>query len=232
VIRIRHLTLPAGLIAVVRKDSDGGLQVFVSDALAADRQRAAVRLALRSTYRPGRRAGLLPVAVGLLLGTFRRSVMPVTRAVRSHAIASSAGALLLAAGAAAFIMGLPQHHGPALAGQGPGHGQVHAPAVGQTHVARKPGRSHNPGPGPGATAVARRSAGTPPGTVTATPAPRPAAPSASQPAPAKPSKSAAPPPSGTPSPTQTAASSPSPSPSPPSSGRVTCLVLLGVWVCL
>jgi hypothetical protein len=226
VIRVRHLTLPAGLSAVVRKDSDGGLQVFVSDTLAADRQRAAVRLALRSIDRPSRRAGLLPVAVGLLLGTFRRSIMPIARAVRSHAIATSAGALLLTAGAAALTIGLTQHHGPALAGQGPGHGQVHAPVAGQTHAAGKPGTGHNPGPG--ATAVAHRSAGTPPGVATATPAPQSAAPSASQPVPAGPSKSPVPPPSGTPSPTQTPASSPSPS----ASGGAACLVLLGVWVCL
>jgi hypothetical protein len=228
--RLRHLALPAGLIAVVRKDSDGELQVFVSDALTPDRQRAAVRLALRSIRQPGWRAGLLPLPVGLLLGTFWRGIMPITRAVRSHAIASSAAAFLVAAGAAALILGLPQHHGPTMAGQGPGRGQVHAPAVGRTHIAGKPGPGHSPGPAPGATAVARRSAGTPPGPITATPAPQSPAPSASQPASAKPSKSAAQPPSGTPSPTQTAASSPTPS--PPPSGRVTCLVLLGIWVCL
>ena len=228
-IRVRHLTLPAGLVAIVRKDSGGGLQVFVSDTLGADRQRAAVRLALRSIDRPGRRAGLLPVAVGLLIGTFRRSIMPVTRAVRSHAIASWAGALLLAAGSAALIIGLTQHHGPTLAGQGPGHGQVHAPTGSQTHGAGKPGASHNPGPGPSATAVAHRSAGTTQGPATPTPAPQSAAPSASGPAPGKPSTSPAAPPSATPSPTQTPASSPSAS--PPSSGG-NCLVLLGVWVCL
>jgi hypothetical protein len=230
VIRVRHLTLPAGLSAVVRKDGDGGLQVFVSDALAADRQRAAVRLALRSIYRPGRRAALLPVPLGLLLATFRRSIMPITRAVRSHAIASSAAAFVLAAGAAALIAGLPQHHGPAVAGHRPGHGQVQTPVVGQTHIAGRQSTGHSPGPAPGATAVAHRSAGTPPGSVTATPAPRSAVPSASQPTTVKPSKSAAPPPSGTPSPTQTAASPPAPAPSP--SGRGTCLVVLGVWVCL
>ena len=229
-IRVRHITLPSGLIAVVRKDSDGGLQVFVSDTLPADRQRAAVRLALRSIYRPGRRAGLLPVPVGLLLGICWRSIMPITRAVRSHVIASSAAAFLAAAGAAALIVGLPQHHGPTMAGQGPGRGQVHAPAVGRTHVAgepRKPGLGRSPLPKPGATDVAGRSAATPSAPVTA-PAAQSAAPSASQPAPAQPSTSPAPPPTATPSPTQT----PAPSPSPSSSGDGNCLVILGVWVCL
>ena len=227
-IRVRHRTLPAGLIAIVRKDSDGGLQVFVSDAFAADRQRAAVRLALRSIYRPDWRAGLLPVPVGLLLGTFRRSIMPITRAVRSHAIAASATALLLAAGAAALVVGLPQHHGPTMAGRAPHGGQVHAPEAGRNHTAGKPGPGRSLGPTPRATAVAGRAIGTPPGPITVTPAPQSAAPSESQPASARPSESAAPGPSGTPSPTPTA----SPSPSPPSSGHGDCLVVLGIWVCL
>ena len=229
-IRLRHLPLPDGLIVVVRKDPEGGLQVVVSDALAADRQRSAVRLALRSIRRTGWRAGLLPLPVGLLLGAFRRSITPVTRAMRSHAVASSAAALVLAAGAAALIAGLPQHHGPAMAGQRPGRSQVHAPAAGRTHIARGRGSGHNPAPPPGAIAVARPSASTPGGPVTATPVPQSAAPSGSRPAPARPSKSPGPLPSGTPSPTPSAA--PSPSPSPPPSGRAACLVILGIWVCL
>jgi hypothetical protein len=228
-IRIRHVTLPAGLSAVVRRDSKGGIQVFVSDALAADRQRTAVRLALRSIDRPVWRAGLLPLPVGFLLGTFRRSIMPITRAVRSHAIASSAAAFLLAAGAAALIVALPQHHGPTVAGHAPHSGQVHAPAVGRTHIAGKRSPSHAALPTPRATVVAGRFASTPPARITATPAP----PSPSYSAPAKPSKSAGPLPSSTPSPSPTAASpSPSPPPSPPSSGGVICVVLLGVWVCV
>ncbi|HUC22634.1 MAG TPA: hypothetical protein VMA73_08000 [Streptosporangiaceae bacterium] len=227
-IRVRHLPLPAGLIVVVRRDSDGGLQVVVSDALAADRQRSAVRLALRSMGRTRWRAVLLPLPAGLLLDAVRRSIMPITRAVRAHAIASSAAALVLAAGAAALIVGLPQHRGPTMAGQNPGRSQVHAPAAGRTPIARRPG--HHPVRPPGAIAVARPSASTPRGPVTATSAPQSAAPSASQPAPGNPSKSAVPLPSATPSPTQTAA--PSPSPSPPPSGRGACLVILGIWVCL
>jgi len=226
-IRLRHLPLPDGLIVVVRKDTDGKLQVFVSDTLAADRQRSAVRLALRSIRGTGWRAGLLPLPVGLLLGAFRRSIMPLTRALRSHAIASSAAALVLAAGAAALIVGLPQHHRPAVAGQRPGRSQVHAPAAGQTHISRGRGPGHNPAPPPRTIVVARPSATTPGGPVTATPAPQSAAPSGSQPAP-RPSKSAVPLPSGTPSPTRSAAPSPSPSPS----GPAACLVILGIWVCL
>jgi hypothetical protein len=229
VIRIRHLTLPAGLSAVVLRDRKGGIQVFVSDVLAADQQRAAVRLALRSMNRRGWRAGLLPIPVGLLLGTFRRSIVPVTRAVRSHAIASSAAALVLAAGAAALIVGLPQHHGPAVAGHAPHRSQVHAPAAGRTHSAGKSGSRHRTLPVPRATAVAARSTGTPPATTTPTPAPRSASPSASQSATPEPSKSAAPLPSATPSPTQPA---PSPSPSPPPSGGGACVVVLGIWICL
>ena len=226
-IRVRHLTLPAGLSAVVRRDTDGGIQVFVSDALAADQQRAAVRLALRSISRPVWRAGLLPIPVGLLLGTFRRGIMPITRAVRTHAIASSAAAFFVAAGAAALIVGLPQHHGPAVAGHAPHGSQWHAPAASRTRSAGKPGPSHSTMPAPRATAIAARSTGTPRGTITASPAPRSPAPSASQPPTTEPSKSAAPQPSGTPSPTQ-----PAPSPSPQPSGGGTCVVILGIWICL
>jgi hypothetical protein len=222
VIRVRHVTLPDGLNAVVRKDSDGGLQVFVSDALSADRQRAAVRIALRSIRRRGWHTGLLPLPVALPLGPFWRSI---TRALRTHAVASSAVAFLAVAGAAALIVALPQHHGPTEAGQRPGRGQVHAPAPDRTNVAAKPGRQRGARPAPGHTRLAGGSTGARPGPMTATPA----APPVSAPAPAKPSKSAPVPPSGTPSPVPTAASSPSPS--PPSSG-VTCLVILGVWVCL
>jgi hypothetical protein len=228
VIRVQHLTLPAGLSAVVLRDSKGGIQVFVSNALAPDKQRAAVRLALRAMDRRGWRAGLLPIPVGLLLGTFRRSIMPIIKAVRTHAIASSAAALVLAAGAAALIVGLPHHHGPAVAGHAPHRSQLHAPAAGRTHSAGKQSPGHSRQPAPRATAVAARSTGTSPG-ATPSPAPRSAAPSASQSATPEPSKSAAPLPSGTPSPTQPA---PSPSPSPSPSGGGTCVVILGIWICL
>jgi hypothetical protein len=224
-IRVRYVTLPAGLSAVVRKDSDGGLQIFVSDALSADRQRAAVRLALRSIRRRGWYAGLLPVPAGLPLGAFWRSI---TRALRTHAIASSAAMFLAVAGAAALIVALPQHHGPTDAGQRPSRGQVHAPAPGRTHVAAKPGRGPSSRPVPGPKRVAGGYAGARPGPMTTPGAPK-SAPPVSPPASAKPSKPAAAPPSGTASPTPTAA--PSSSPAPPSGG-VTCLVILGVWVCL
>jgi hypothetical protein len=224
VIRVRHVTLPAGLNAVVRKDSDGGLQVFVSDALSADRQRAAVRLALRSIRRPAWRTGLLPVPVGPLAAFWRS----ITRALRTHAIASSAVMFLAVAGAAALIVALPQHHGPAEAGQRPGRGQVHAPAPGRTHAAAKPGHGRSSRPAPGPKRVAGGYAGARPGPTTAPGAPK-SAPPVSPPPSAKPSKPAAAPPSGTASPTPTAASSSSPA---PPSGGVTCLVILGVWVCL
>ena len=226
VIRVRHVTLPAGLSAFVRKDSHGGLEVFVSDALTADRQRTAVRLALRSIRGQGRRAGLFPVPVGLLLGAVWRSMRPITRALRSHAIVSSAAAFVAVAGAAALIAGLPQHHRPATAGPRLGRDQVHVAAPGRTHTAGKagPGRRGRRTPGaPGG------SAGAVPGPITATPAAPSAAPSASKPAAPMPSTSAAAPQQSTPSPTPTAA--PSPSPSPASPGGVTCLVVLGVWVC-
>jgi len=67
VIRIRRLTLPAGLSAIVRRGADNNLDVLVSASLEPERARAAVRLALRA-FRPGRRpaAGLLPLPLVLL----------------------------------------------------------------------------------------------------------------------------------------------------------------------
>ena len=66
-IRVRHLPLPTGLNAFVRKGADGDMEVFVSDGLDPGRARAAVRLALRSFGPAGRTAGLLPIPVALLL---------------------------------------------------------------------------------------------------------------------------------------------------------------------
>ncbi len=229
-IRVRHLTLPAGLSAVVRRESDGGLQVFVSDALAADRQRAAVRLALRSIRRSGWRAGLLPVPIGVLLGPlWRRLVVissPISRALRAHVVGAAATAFVVAAGAAALIVALPQHGGQATAGQQPGPGQVRAGSPGQTY---KPGSGHHAGPEPRRTVAASTSPGARPGPVT-TAHPASATPSASGSAAPKPSASTAGPQPGTPSPNPTAAPSPSSSPAAPTG--VTCVVVLGVWVCL
>jgi hypothetical protein len=222
VIRIRHVTLPAGLSVIVRRNGDAGLQVFVSDSLTPDRQRAAVRLALRSMRRPGWRAGLLGVPVGLLSACWRIST-PIRRVLRAHAIASCAAAALVAAGAAALIVALPQHHGPSTAALQPGHGQVHASAPGAAPSAAKPGARHSARPAPVSTVVAGRSAGTSPGPAIATPAPSATRP-ASQPPVPNPSTPAATPQPGTPTPTPVA--------SQPSSGGLTCLVVLGIWVCL
>ena len=74
-IRVRHLPLPAGLSALVRRGADGDPEIFVSDALEPDGQRAAVRLALRSSRQAGWRAGLLPVPLVLLLATCRSGLL-------------------------------------------------------------------------------------------------------------------------------------------------------------
>ncbi|HTZ92714.1 MAG TPA: hypothetical protein VMB74_09995 [Streptosporangiaceae bacterium] len=225
-IRVRHLTLPPGLSAVVRKDIDGRLQVFVSDALAPDRQRAAVRLALRSIRGSGWRTGLLTVPIGVLLGTFGRRLAPISRALRTHVVATAATAVVAAAVAAALIVALPQHRGPTAAGPQPGLGQAPAVSPGPAHIAASSGPGHGALPAPGGTGAASTSPAPRPGPVTVAHS----APSASQSSAPEPGTSTGVPQPGTPSPTATAAPSPSASPAAPAG--VTCLVVLSVWVCL
>jgi hypothetical protein len=89
-IRVRHLTLPSGLSAFVRKAANGDLEVFVSDTLEPERARAAVKMALR-TFRPAsQRAGLLPVPVALVLAGGRTWLRALFRTLHAHLAASAA----------------------------------------------------------------------------------------------------------------------------------------------
>ena len=95
-IRVRHLTLPSGLSAFVRRGANGDVEVFVSDRLEPERARAAVRMALR-TFRPAsQRAGLLPVPVALALAGSRTWLRAVLRTLHAHLAASTAAAASLA----------------------------------------------------------------------------------------------------------------------------------------
>src|SRR5882757_5562146 len=69
VIRVRHVSLPAGLNALARRGPADELTVYVSDALPPDRQRTAVRIALRASRRAGWRALLPAPSIALLLAS-------------------------------------------------------------------------------------------------------------------------------------------------------------------
>jgi hypothetical protein len=229
-IRIRHVTLPPGLSAFVRRNVTGDLEVFVSDTLDSARAKAAVRLALRSFQSEGSRTGLLPLPVGLLLAGGIARIRSVARAIRAHAVLTAAvGAATAVTAALVILVAIPHQHGPATAGQAqtPG-GQAHVSAPAHSPGPTKSGQARSapsrhgtkPGAGQPAVPTSARStspAGPQPSTSTTEPAPQ--------------SSSPAPQPSGSRS-SAPASSAPSPSPSPTGGGGGVCVVVLGVWVCL
>jgi hypothetical protein len=108
VIHLERVSLPRGLSALAHRDPDGNLVIFVSAALDATRQRAAVVEAIRATRRDTWRAGLPLVGLPLVLGiktAFRRVASALrarplawgTVATASVAGVATAGALLLTA---------------------------------------------------------------------------------------------------------------------------------------
>jgi len=207
VIRLRHETLPAGLSAFVRRRPDGDLDVIVSSALSAGRQRAAVRAGLRAIQPTGRgRPVAVPALIALALaGTWLRAI---GRLLRLHLAAATtvAGTVM----AAAVVLAVAPHpHGPASAGRNP---VVAAPAPGATSGPTVPGfaapsASAVVQPLPSGMPVAARS----PAWGTATPA-------ASEPSPAA---SAPHPPS-----------TPTPAASGTAGGNGICVELFGIWVCV
>jgi hypothetical protein len=221
VIHLERVSLPRGLSALAHRDPDGNLVIFVSTALDATRQRAAVMEAIRATRRGAWRAGLPPVGLALVLGiktAFRR----VASALRTRPLAWGAAATATAAGVAtagALIITAP-HHGspPTAAGPGP---EPTAALPQPSH--RSPAHSgHHTRPGSGTRLVASNGGPTPGQPSGAgKPGPKPAsgggspAPSPTEPAP-EPS----------PSPTE-----PAPSPSP-TGGDGVCVTLLVVKACL
>ncbi len=161
-IRVRHLPLPTGLNAFVRKGADGDMEVFVSDGLDPGRARAAVRLALRSFGPAGRTAGLLPIPVVLLLAGGRSWLRALLHAVRTHLVASAATAASVAvATSAVVVVALPQQHHPAAASRGPApsHVQAPAPRPGTTTAGPQPVSGGSAGPAPGARSSGQAPAG-------------------------------------------------------------------------
>jgi hypothetical protein len=223
-IRINHITLPAGLSAFARRDPAGDLEVFVSATLSHDRQRAAVRMALRASRRAGWRGALLPVPVAALLTGGHRWLGRISRVLRLHPLASAATATLTAAAGVAAVAVLPQQPGHVSTGQLPAPAAV-APPPGQgTHSAGHSGpHAHQNGARPHPTPET-------PGASQSTAAGHPA--TQAHGATPEPGQSTAPgsgsSPQSSPSPST---SQPSPTPSPTHSGN-NCITVLGITVCL
>jgi hypothetical protein len=212
VIRVSHVALPAGLNALARREPDGGLSVYVSDALDPDRQRAAVRAAVRAARRTGWRAAL-PVPSAALLALSLSGLRKGAGALRAHPVAwGTASAALAAASAAVYVAAVPHGHVPASAARPPAAAVSRPPVTVQP--TGHPSGSHRARPPAASTPVAAApvAAGSPV-TVTAQPTPAPGTPSPSAPA-------SSPPPT------------PAPSPSSSAGGGGQCVTLLGVQVCL
>lgn len=217
-IRVRHVILPAGLAACVRRDDRGELEVFVAAGLEPARVRSAVRIGLRSYGARGWRAALLPVLLLLPLSGGMSWLRALARLLRAHAIGAAAAAtgvgVAAATSAVLIVSAPPQQHVP-VAGASPAPARLHHRShSGGAHPAR-PGTTVPaaiPTAVPGRTSGHHGTAGSQPHrSATTPPRPKPA-PSTAAPAP-----------------------SPSPSPSPAgsgSSGGSGCLHLLGLSVCL
>ncbi len=213
VIRVSHVSLPAGLNALARRGPADELTVYVSDALPPDRQRAAMRIALRASRRAGWRALLPAPSVALVLASGMTWLRRAASALRAHSVAwGTASAVLAAASTAVYFAAAPHQHGSV------GSALPPAPAVSRSPVAIP----SQPGTHPRAHPSARTSAAAPQG------APRPLATVA-----VRPTSAPTPAPSGpsSPAPTPSVSPSPVPSPAPTVSGR-DCIKVLGIRTCL
>ena len=111
-IRVSHVSLQAGLNALARRGPADELTVYVSDALPPDRQRAAVRIALRASRRAGWRALLPAPSVALLLASGMTWLRRAASALRAHSVAwGTASAVLAAASTAVYFAAAPHQHG-------------------------------------------------------------------------------------------------------------------------
>jgi hypothetical protein len=217
-IRVSHVTLPPGLSAFALRGPDDELSVYVSDVLAPDRQRAAVRIALRASRREGWRTVLPVPSVALLIALGMNRLRSAARILRVHSVAWGTASVVAAAAAVAvyFVAG-PHGHGPLSSARPPVPATSYRPGPSQPASSPPPtahprstrhGRSQ---PVAGAPTAAPQAAPAPLSTVAVLPTP------ASSPPPSAPATSAPP------------APAPSPSPSP---GKDHCITLLGIRVCL
>jgi hypothetical protein len=231
-IRIERVSLPPGLRAIAGRDSNGYLVIYVSNALDAKGQRAAVMEAVRASRRAGWR-GVVPIWIALL-AIGRLWLRRAASAVRAQPAGLLAGTAAVAAvGALAWIIlaTAPPHQ--------PGSGQAAAPPAGSTGVSPQPG---TPGHRSGQVAPGQRGGqvqpvvGLPPSTLAGQPQPGTTSPGSGRtpPAPGRtpsPTTPAPAPGSSAPSPSPSLSSSSPASPSPSPSPSRSCLVVLGIRVC-
>lgn len=118
-IRLRHENLPAGLSALVRRRADGDMEVIVSAALSASRQRAAVRAGLRPMQPARRGGGPLPVPALITLALAGTWLRTIGRLLRVRPVATIAVAAAAVAAAAVVIAAAPHLLGPAGTGRNP-----------------------------------------------------------------------------------------------------------------
>lgn len=235
--RIERVALPDGLRAIARRDENGDLVIYVSSALDARRQRAAVIEAIRASRRAGWRAGL-PIGIALLAG-FRLFARRAATAIRARPAAWTGAAV---AGATAVVVASlllptsPRSHGPAASAQPSFQGgSTSLPSRRPgTHLRRSlrvqpvaaiPATSPATGggqPQSGQSSPASRQP--PPGSTRTPPPPSPTA--------AAPSPTAAAPSPTFPAPAPTPSSSPAPAPSASVGQPGSCLVILAVHVCV
>lgn len=210
-IRLRHVPLPNGLSAFVRRGGSGDIEVFVSAALPPGRQRTAVRAALAASRQAGWRAGLVPAPLVALVAAGRACVRGAGHVLRAHLLATgaAAAATVAVASGAVLIAVVPHHAGPAVStGRLPAPSRVRSPAAARPAVPQPSAGRRLPVSGTGPPVAARSAA----------PSPQPSVAAATSPAPT-PQPSSSPP-------------SAVPSPAPSSGGRSSCVVLLGLEICL
>jgi hypothetical protein len=219
-IRVSHVTLPPGLSAFALRGPDGELSVYVSDALAPDRQRAAVRIALRASRREGWRTVLPIPSVALVMALGLNWLRSAAKVLRLHWVAWGSASVVAAAAVAVYFVAGPHGHGPISSARppmpatsyrpGPSRPASSPPATLPAAHPRSPGRARSQ-PVASTPTAAPQAAPAPLTTVAAGPTP------ASSPASSAPATSAPP------------APAPSPSPTP---GKGHCVMILGIRVCL
>jgi hypothetical protein len=217
VIHLERVPLPQGLRAVAYRDGRGNLVIYVSEALDAARQRAAVVEAVRASRRTEWRHGGLPSAAIVLLLGIRTALRRAAGTLKARPVAWGTAATTAVAGASAagvFIAAVP-HHPPSASRQPepsavqPLTPQAQPPGHASHQARARPAAAPSGPAGRGQAAAAERGR------------PAPTSPGGSSPTPA-------PAPSPTPSPTPTR---PAPAPSPSPSGGI-CVEVLGIRVCV
>jgi outer membrane biosynthesis protein TonB len=231
-IRLERVTLPAGLKALLRRDPQGDLVIYVSDALDPARQRAAVVEAIRASRRSGWRAALPPAGIALFAG-LRMWLARSARALRARPTAWVPAATAVAVGATAagiFFANAPHGNGPSTSALPPAHAGAtpHQPGTQPRAHAGHRGQAQPVAAGPTA------AGGSPTGRPQPAPAPTSPVPPSPTPSPAPPpAPSPIPPPVPSPPPPHSPVPTPPPpSPSPSGGNGGVCIIVLGIRVCV